>query len=153
MTDTIFAVSSGAPPAAIAVLRISGPEAFVAGRTLAGSLPLPRRAALRTLRDRDGAALDRALVLVFPGPATATGEDLLELHLHGGRAIMRAVEAAVTILPGLRRAGPGEFTRRALSNGIIDLAQAEGWRIYWQPKPKPRERPRLLLLTARFRAR
>lgn len=126
MTDTIFAVSSGAPPAAIAVLRISGPDAFAAGATVAGALPQPRRAALRTLRDREGTTLDRALVLIFPGPATATGEDLVELHLHGGRAIVCAVEAALTALPDLRRAEPGEFTRRALTNGVIDLAQAEG---------------------------
>lgn len=126
MTDTIFAVSSGAPPAAIAVLRISGPGAFDAGIALAGQLPPPRRAGLRRLRSPDGELLDRALVLAFPGPGTATGEDLLELHLHGGRAIVGAVQAALAAQPGLRPAGPGEFTRRALANGVIDLAQAEG---------------------------
>ncbi|MCA1198499.1 tRNA uridine-5-carboxymethylaminomethyl(34) synthesis GTPase MnmE [Sphingomonas sp. R647] len=125
MSDTIFALSSGAPPAGIAVIRISGPEAFAAVTRLAGELPSPRRASLRTLR-HDGEALDRALVLVFPGPATATGEDLAELHLHGGRAVVRAVEAALAASPGLRGAEPGEFTRRALTNGRIDLTEAEG---------------------------
>lgn len=125
MSDTIFALSSGALPAGIAVIRISGPQAFAAVTTLAGELPSPRHASLRTLR-RDGEALDRALVLVFPGPATATGEDLVELHLHGGRAVVRAVEAALTAIPGLRGAEPGEFTRRALTNGRIDLTEAEG---------------------------
>ncbi|WP_448662743.1 tRNA uridine-5-carboxymethylaminomethyl(34) synthesis GTPase MnmE [Sphingomonas sp. CJ20] len=125
--DTIFAVSSGAPPAAIAVLRLSGPAAFGAVRSLAGSLPEPRRAAVRALRDpANGALLDRALVLVFPGPRSATGEDLAELHLHGGRAVVRAVEAALAAMPGLRAAEAGEFTRRALTNGRIDLSEAEG---------------------------
>ena len=70
--------------------------------------------------------IDRALVLVFPGPDTATGEDVAELHVHGGRAVVRAVEAALGAMPGLRRAEPGEFTRRALLNGRIDLTEAEG---------------------------
>lgn len=127
MTDTIFAVSSGSPPAAIAVLRLSGAGALEAARGLAGDLPEPRRAAVRALSDpRDGALLDRALVLVFPGPASATGEDLVELHLHGGRAVVRAVEGALAAMPGLRSAEPGEFTRRALENGRIDLTEAEG---------------------------
>jgi tRNA modification GTPase len=125
VTETIFAVSSGAAPAAIAVIRVSGPDALAAGRALAGTLPAPRMAGLRTLRD--GAdLLDQVLVIAFPGPATATGEDLLELHCHGGRAIVRAVEAALARQPGLRPAAAGEFTRRALANGRIDLAQAEG---------------------------
>ena len=123
--DTIYAVSSGAPPAAIAVMRLSGKGAFDAVRTLAGDLPEPRRAALRALR-YDGDLLDRALVLIFPGPDSATGEDIAELHLHGGRAVIRAVEVALATIPGLRAAQPGEFTRRALSNGRIDLSEAEG---------------------------
>ncbi|TPG41242.1 tRNA uridine-5-carboxymethylaminomethyl(34) synthesis GTPase MnmE [Sphingomonas koreensis] len=124
--DTIFAVSSGAPPAAIAVLRISGPGAFDAAAALAGTLPPPRKAAVRPLRDDHGALLDRALVLVFAGPRSATGEDLVELHLHGGRAVVAAVESALAQRPGLRRAEAGEFTRRALIAGRIDLAEAEG---------------------------
>lgn len=124
--DTIFAVSSGRPPAAIAVLRISGPTAIAAATRLASALPRPRQAAVRTLRDEAGQPLDQALVLVFPAPNTATGEDLVELHLHGGRAVVAAVEQALAQQPGLRAAEPGEFTRRALSNGRIDLIQAQG---------------------------
>lgn len=125
--DTIFAVSSGAPPAAIAVVRLSGSGAFAAAQILAGTLPEPRRAGLRVLRDpRDGELLDRALLLCFPGPDSATGEDIAELHLHGGRAVVRAVEAALGALPGMRAAEPGEFTRRALMNGRLDLSEAEG---------------------------
>lgn len=125
LSDTIYALSSGAPPAAIAVVRISGPDADAALEALAGRLPEPRRAALRPLR-RDGELLDHALVLRFPGPASATGEDLAELHLHGGRAVVAAVLAALAAVPGLRAAEPGEFTRRAFRNGRIDLAEAEG---------------------------
>lgn len=124
--DTIFAVSSGAPPAAIAVVRISGPRAFAAVQQLTGDVPAARRAALRTLRDRAGEPLDQALVLCFPGPHSATGEDLAELHLHGGRAVVRAVEAALAELPEHRAAEAGEFTRRALLNGRLDLSEAEG---------------------------
>ena len=123
---TIFALSSGAPPAGIGIIRISGPEAGAALAALAGSLPAARRATRRRLRGADGDLLDDALVLWFPGLETATGEDLAELHLHGGRAVIAAVEAALETMPGLRRADPGEFTRRAFANGQIDLAQAEG---------------------------
>lgn len=125
MNDTIFALSSGSPPAAIAVLRISGSRAGDTLATLCG-IPRPRHASYRTLRVPRGTVLDRALVLWFPGPNTATGEDLAELHLHGGRAVVAAVESALRDLPGLRHAAPGEFTRRAFANGRIDLAEAEG---------------------------
>lgn len=125
--DTIFALSSGAPPAAIAIIRISGNAAFEAVQALAGRLPLPRRATLATLRDPlNGSFLDQALVLAFDSPDTATGEDLAELHLHGGRAVVRAVEGVLAAMNGLRRAEPGEFTRRAFGNGRIDLNEAEG---------------------------
>ena len=124
--STIFALSSGAPPAAIAVMRISGAQAADALLQLARRLPPPRRAVTATLRDAFGLELDRALVLWLPGPHTATGEDSAELHLHGGRAVVAAVEQALLALPGLRRAEPGEFTRRAFLNGRIDLAEAEG---------------------------
>lgn len=127
MTDTIFALSSGQPPAGIAVIRISGPQAGPALAALAGKLPRPRRASLATLADpADGMHLDHTMVLWLPGPGTATGEDSAELHLHGGRAVVAAVEAALGRLPGLRRAQAGEFTRRAFANGRIDLAEAEG---------------------------
>lgn len=126
MSDTIVALSSGRPPAALAVIRVSGPAALPAVTALAGALPLPRRAGLRALRDENGALLDRALVLVFPAPGSATGEDLVELHCHGGRAVVAAVEAALCRHAGLRIAEPGEFTRRAVMNGRLDLAEAEG---------------------------
>lgn len=126
MTDTIFALSSGAPPAAIGVIRVSGPRARDALLELAGRVPAPRRAALARLRDRQGAVIDEALVLWLPGPGTETGEDTVELQCHGGRAVIAAVETALAVLPGLRRAKPGEFTRRAFINGKIDLAEAEG---------------------------
>ena len=123
---TIFALSSGAPPAGIGVIRLSGPEAGAALAALTGRVPQPRRASLAKLRDNAGALLDEALVLWFPGPDTATGEDLGELHCHGGRSVIAAVEGALAALPGLRRAEPGEFTRRAFANGRIDLAETEG---------------------------
>ena len=126
MADTIFALSSGAPPAAIAVVRLSGPAAAAALQALSGHLPPPRRAVAVTLRGHTGGVLDRALVLWLPGPGTATGEDTAELHLHGGRAVIAAVQAELARLPGLRAAEPGEFTRRAFANGRIDLAEAEG---------------------------
>lgn len=126
MSDTIFALSSGAPPAAISVVRVSGPEAGLAIERLAGAVPAPRRASLRRLSNSDGETLDCALVLWLPGPGTSTGEDMVELHLHGGRAVVAAVESALGVMPELRRATSGEFTRRAFVNGRIDLAEAEG---------------------------
>lgn len=126
-SDTIFALSSGASPAAIAVVRVSGPDAGAALRALAGTLPRPRHATLGVLRrPGDAEPLDRALLLWFPGPASATGEDVAELHLHGGRAVVRAVLDVLRTLPRLRDAQPGEFTRRAFANGMLDLAEAEG---------------------------
>ena len=127
MTETIFALSSGLPPAGIAVLRISGPAAGSALVALAGKIPAPRRATLVRLIDpSNGGALDQALLLWFPGPASVTGEDLAELHLHGGRAIVAAVHTVLGRIDGLRAATAGEFTRRAFENGRIDLAEAEG---------------------------
>jgi tRNA modification GTPase len=127
MSDTIYALSSGAPPAAIAVVRISGPQASSVIRTLCGRVPPGRRASLVEIREpASGELLDTGLAISFPGPASATGEDLAELHLHGGRAIVRSVLRAISDLPGVREAQPGEFTRRAFENGRIDLAEAEG---------------------------
>lgn len=109
------------------MIRISGARAGPALVALTGKLPPARRATLATLSDpADGTLLDRTMVLWLPGPRTATGEDSTELHLHGGRAVIAAVEAVLTRIPGLRRAQPGEFTRRAFANGRIDLAEAEG---------------------------
>ena len=124
--DTIAALSSGHPPAAIAVIRTSGPDANRAAEALAGPLPAPRTAALRTLRDPlSGAILDTALLIRFAAPHSATGEDIVEYQCHGGRAVVAAVLAALTSL-GLRSAAPGEFTRRALAFGRIDFTEAEG---------------------------
>jgi tRNA modification GTPase len=125
--DTIYALSSGQPPSAIAVVRISGPDAAAALQALAGKLPEARRATLGRLSDPEtGELLDNGLMLFFPGPASATGEDVGELHLHGGRSVVRAVVGALSRIAGLREAQPGEFTRRAFENGRIDLAEAEG---------------------------
>ena len=121
--DTIFALASGSTRAAIAVLRISGPDAGAAVSGLC-RLPPPRQASVRRLRGENGAVLDQALVLWLPGPGTYTGEDSAELHLHGGRAVIEAV-AAVLVVRGLRPADPGEFTRRAFLNGRMDLLEAE----------------------------
>lgn len=125
MTDTIFALSSGRPPAAIAVIRVSGPKALETIELLAGLQPQPRRATLATLRSSEG-PLDRALVLRFDAPDTVTGDDLIELHLHGGRAVVAAVSAALAAIDGVRPAERGEFTRRAFTNGKLDLTEAEG---------------------------
>jgi tRNA modification GTPase len=124
MNDTIYAPATGAGRAAVAVVRISGPRSSEAVRALTGGLPKPRRAALRQLV-HDGVALDDALVLWFEGPASYTGEDAAEFHVHGGRAVVEAVLEALAA-QGLRLAEPGEFTRRAFENGKLDLTQAEG---------------------------
>src|SRR5437868_3858508 len=118
--DTIYALSSAPGRAAIAVVRVSGPRAGAALRALAGE-PSPRMATVRQLKDSRGATIDQALVLWFAAPASATGEDVAEFHLHGGRAIVDAVFHALAALPGLRAAEPGEFTRRAVENGKLDL--------------------------------
>ena len=125
--DTIFAVSSGRPPAAIAVIRVSGPKAHEAGSRIAGSLPEARTAAVRELRHPfTTELLDEALVLRFDGPASATGENIVEFQCHGGRAVVDAILIALGSLEGLRMAEAGEFTRRAFQNGRIDLTEAEG---------------------------
>ena len=126
MADTIYALSSGAPPAGIGVIRISGPRAGEALSRMANGLPPARSPRLRIVRNGEGEALDQALVMWFAGPNTATGEDLAEIHCHGGRAVVAALLAALSSMDGLREAEPGEFTRRAFSNGRIDLAEAEG---------------------------
>jgi tRNA modification GTPase len=135
--ETIFALSSGRTPAAIAVVRVSGPRARDAMVALGAPLPQPRQATLRRLkrrrRDGGGAAADAALepiddavVLWFPGPRSETGEDTAEFHLHGGHAVVAAVLTALGEVEGLRPAGPGEFTRRAFANGKLDLTRVEG---------------------------
>ncbi|EAQ37089.1 tRNA modification GTPase [Nitrobacter sp. Nb-311A] len=124
--QTIFALSSGRPPSAIAVVRVSGPQAGAALRELAGAIPVARMARRVLLRDRIGEAIDDAVVLWFPAPASATGEDVAEFHIHGGRAVLNALFAALSSIDNTRAAEPGEFTRRAFENGKIDLTEAEG---------------------------
>lgn len=125
---TIFALASGGAPAGVAVVRVSGPAAGMAWRRLTGTAPAPARRLVRAhLRDSEGGeALDDGLAAWFAGPASFTGEDVAEFHLHGGRAVVAAVLAALGGLPGLRPAEPGEFTRRAYENGKMDLTAAEG---------------------------
>ena len=124
--DTVYALATSQGRAGVAVIRISGPLAHQACITLCGDLPKPRRAALRVLRDSDAVMLDEALVLVFPEGASFTGEQVVELHLHGSIAVVTAVLQVLSSFPGLRAAEAGEFTRRALENGRLDLAQVEG---------------------------
>jgi tRNA modification GTPase len=124
--DTIFALSSGRPPAAVSIIRVSGPLAHKAGDRLAGSLPDARFAVVRRLRGRDGTAIDDALVLRFDGPASSTGENVVEFQCHGGRSVVDAMLRELEDMEGFRVARPGEFTRRAFENGRIDLTQAEG---------------------------
>ena len=124
--STIYALATPRGKAGLGVLRISGPDALLAAERLAGPLPSSRRAGLRTLRATDGVVLDQALVLTFPEGGSYTGEPVVELHCHGSPAVLDAVLTALSTLPGLRPAEPGEFTRRALENGRMDLAQVEG---------------------------
>jgi len=125
MSDTIYAAATAPGRAAVAVVRISGPQAGPVLARLGGRLPRPRAASLRRLKGADGGLLDEALVLWLPGPASYTGEDSAELHLHGGPAVVEGVLEALAGL-GLRLAQAGEFTRRAFEHGKLDLAQAEG---------------------------
>jgi tRNA modification GTPase len=128
VSDTIFAPATAAGRAALAIIRLSGPGAADVCRSWTGRAPPPpRRASLARLRHPQTAeALDEGLVLWFPGPASFTGEDVLELHVHGGRAVLGEMVDALAGLPGLRPAEPGEFTRRAFLNGRLDLTAVEG---------------------------
>ncbi|MEP6829501.1 MAG: tRNA uridine-5-carboxymethylaminomethyl(34) synthesis GTPase MnmE [Rhizomicrobium sp.] len=121
--ETIFALASAAGRAGVAVVRVSGPGAGPALAALSGDLPMPRAARLRTLKDRDG-VIDSALVLWFPAPHSFTGEDVAEFHIHGGRATRERLFETLAEL-GARPAGPGEFSRRAVEHGRLDLTQAE----------------------------
>src|SRR6201985_2062492 len=123
--QTIFALSSGRAPSAIALVRVSGREAAAVLGTLAGKVPPARTASRRLLRDSQGQPIDDAVVLWFPGPSSATGEDFAELHVHGGRAVLAALFTALGSFENVRAAEPGEFTRRAFENGKLDLTEAE----------------------------
>ena len=126
-SPTIFALSSGRPPVAIAVIRISGLRAAAALTALGVKIPEPRKAGLARIRDpRSGEIIDEALVLWFPGPHSETGEDVAELQAHGGHAVIAAILDALAQIDGLRLAEPGEFTRRGFENGKLDLTAVEG---------------------------
>src|SRR6059058_1172344 len=124
--QTIFALSSGRPPNAISVVRVSGPLAGAILNSLAGKIPPPRVAVRALIRDVNQTHVDDAVVLWFPGPKSATGEDVAEFHVHGGRAVLAALFAALSSFENTRAAEPGEFTRRAFENGKLDLTEAEG---------------------------
>src|SRR5580692_6651612 len=124
--QTIFALSSGRLPSAIAIVRVSGPQAGATLTALAGKVPRPRQATRALLRDGQGEPIDDAVVLWFPGPASATGEDAAEFHVHGGRAVLASLLAALSSIEQMRAAEPGEFTRRAFENAKLDLTEAEG---------------------------
>ena len=124
--DTIFAVATGRGPAGVAVIRVSGGGAAAALETLTGRNRFPPRRAVRaSFRDSDGEPLDDGLVVWFPAPASFTGEDVAELHVHGGRAVIADVLSALAAVEGLRPADPGEYARRAFENGKLDLTAAE----------------------------
>jgi tRNA modification GTPase len=124
--QTIFALSSGRPPNAISVVRVSGVHAGMILSSLAGKIPPPRMATRVLIQDANQGPIDDAVVLWFPGPKSATGEDIAEFHVHGGRAVLAALFAALSSFENTRAAEPGEFTRRAFENGKLDLTEAEG---------------------------
>jgi tRNA modification GTPase len=126
INDTIYALSSGALPSGVAVIRISGPEAVSTAQALCeGEIP-PRKAVLKTIRSRNGDAIDQGLVLSFPAPGSFTGEDCVELQIHGGRAVVVRLLDELRSFPALRHAEAGEFSKRAFQNGKLDLVEIEG---------------------------
>src|SRR6202163_834515 len=123
--QTVFALSSGRPPSAISIVRVSGPQARAVLTSLAGKMPEPRMASRVLLRDASRQPIDDSVVLWFPAPASATGEDVAEFHVHGGRAVLAALFAALSGFENVRAAEPGEFTRGAVEDGKLDLTEAE----------------------------
>ncbi|ABG30148.1 tRNA uridine-5-carboxymethylaminomethyl(34) synthesis GTPase MnmE [Roseobacter denitrificans] len=124
--DTVFALGSAQGRAGVSVIRLSGPAAWAVAETICGSLPDPRKSAVRVLRAQDGSVIDQALVLAFKAPHSFTGEDVVEFHVHGSIAVVRTVLDALSDQDVARLAEAGEFTRRALENGKLDLSQVEG---------------------------
>lgn len=124
--DTIFALSSGAPPSGVSVVRVSGPQTRLILEDLIGMVPLPRSAAYRTIRTRNGLTIDAGLILFFPGPASFTGEDSAEFQVHGSRAVISALLRELASFQQTRLATEGEFSRRAFENGKVDLIEVEG---------------------------
>lgn len=127
-TDTIFAPATGTGKTAVAIIRISGPAAHESVRQLAGPLPPNGKLALRSLRSADGEVLDQGMVVIFPEGASYTGEAMAEIHCHGSQAVLQDLLEALATMPAMRMAEPGEFTRRALMAGRMDLSEAEGLR-------------------------
>jgi len=126
VNDTIFALASAPGKSGVAVVRVSGPNVQDVSKALCGSVPIPRFATLKTIKDSDGVRLDQSLLLYFEHGESFTGEEVLELHCHGSIAVMNRILRVLGDMPGLRMAEAGEFTRRALENGCMDLAQVEG---------------------------
>lgn len=126
VNDTIFALATAPGKSGVAVVRVSGPDVESVSKALCGVLPKPRLATLKVIRDSDGVRVDQSLILYFPKGNSFTGEDVLELHTHGSVAVVNRVLRILGDIPGLRLAEAGEFTRRALENGCMDLAQVEG---------------------------
>lgn len=124
--DTIFAQATASGRAGVSVIRLSGPDAHVVAEKISGELPLARSSGIRRIRDESGQVIDEALVLPFSGPSSFTGEDVVEFHLHGSIAVVRSCLSVLGKFPNLRLAEPGEFTRRAMENERLDLAQVEG---------------------------
>lgn len=124
--DTIFALSSGAPPSGVSVVRVSGPQTRLILEDLIGMVPLPRSAVYRTIRTRNGLTIDAGLILFFPGPASFTGEDSAEFQVHGSRAVISALLRELASFQQTRLATEGEFSRRAFENGKVDLIEVEG---------------------------
>jgi tRNA modification GTPase len=151
--DTIFATATARGKAGLAVIRLSGPRAWAAVEALGAGVPPARTLALRRLRDAAGDALDDALVAVFEEGASFTGERSAELHLHGSPATVAAVLRALAALPDLRMAEPGEFTRRALENGRLDLAQVEGLADLIEAETEAQRRQALRVLEGALGAR
>lgn len=148
---TIAAISTPPGTAGVAVIRVSGSRAGAVCRALVGRIPKPRHATLAILRDPGGGGdLDRGLVLWFPGPASFTGEDVLELHVHGGRAVVGAVLRAVLAVDGVRPAEAGEFTRRAFENGRMDLSEVEGLGDLLQAETEAQRRQAFALYSGRL---
>src|SRR3954467_1581576 len=136
--ETIFALSSGRPPSAISIVRLTGPLAGPVLARLAGKMPAPRMATHVTLRDPHQQPIDEAVVLWFPAPGSVTGEDVAELQVHGGRAVLAALFAVLSKFDGVRAAEPGEFTRRAFEHGKLDLTEAA--RLHAPPPADPARR-------------
>lgn len=151
--DTIYALASGRGRAGVSVVRLSGPLAFPTAEKLAGSLPPPRRAGLRLLRDATGEVLDEALLLCFEKGASFTGDDVVEFQVHGSPAVVRALLRLLGDLPGLRLADAGEFTRRALEAGRLDLAQVEGLADLIDAETEAQRRQALRVLSGAIGAR